>query len=211
MDHSIWMPFYDYLQLIMALILVNVNFPPNLVYSIFKAFGSALNFLPNFFAKSYTKAAYNKTLLNNNIYSVMQDSSFLRVLGHLYFILMMLGIVMAIIFILSKKCFNKTLKKWCKEFIREIFWKKHLYAIVSLFFLPVFLIGIFNMGLYSYFRSQAVQGFSIFSSYLFMIALLVPIVYWVYKIRKIVKTHPIIYLMLQKAYNFILYQDTVLI
>ncbi len=44
-----------------------------------------------------------------------------------------------------------------------------------------------------------------------MIGMLIPIIYWLYKMRKIIKTHPVIYLMLQKAYNFILYQDTVLI
>lgn len=66
------------------------------------------------------------------------------------------------------------------------------------------------MQLYSYFRSQAIQGFSIFSSYLFMTLFLIPVVYWTYKIRKIVKAHPIVYLMLQKAYNFVLYQETVI-
>jgi hypothetical protein len=67
------------------------------------------------------------------------------------------------------------------------------------------------MQLYSYFNPQAIQGFSIFSSYLFMILFLVPILYWTYKLRKTVKMHPIIYMMLQKAYNFILLQETVLV
>lgn len=44
----------------------------------------------------------------------MQDSSFLRVMGHLYFILIVLCIVFLILFILSKKSPNKELKKWCK-------------------------------------------------------------------------------------------------
>lgn len=114
LDHSIWMPMYDYLQLIMALILVNVNYPPDLLASVFKTFASTFSFLPNFFAKSFSPVVFNKSYINNNIYSVILDSSFLRVLGHLYFILLMLGIVMAVIFILSKKCFYKPLKKWCK-------------------------------------------------------------------------------------------------
>ncbi len=114
MEHSIWMPMYDYLQLVMAFILINVNYPPNLLQSVFQSFASAFSFLPNFFAKSYSKAPFNKSYINNNIYAVIQDSSFLRVMGQLYFIFMMLGIMLAIIFILSKKCFFKPLKKWCK-------------------------------------------------------------------------------------------------
>lgn len=114
MDHSIWMPTYDYLQLIMALILVNINFPPDLMYSIYRTFASCLSFLPNFFVNSFSQAFYDPLKINNNIYSTMQDSSFLRVMGHLYFILIVLCIVFLIMFILSKKSPNKELKKWCK-------------------------------------------------------------------------------------------------
>jgi hypothetical protein len=39
-----------------------------------------------------------------------------------------------------------------------------------------------------------------------MIALIIPVIYWAHKLRKIIKAHPIVYLMLQKAYNFILLQ-----
>lgn len=67
------------------------------------------------------------------------------------------------------------------------------------------------MRLYSYFNSTAIQGFSIFSSYLFMILFTAIIIYWIYRLRKLTKDHPIVYLMLQKAYNFITYQKTVLI
>jgi hypothetical protein len=42
------MPAYDFLQLAMALIFINCNYPPDLLYSIFKLFASALTFLPNF-------------------------------------------------------------------------------------------------------------------------------------------------------------------
>lgn len=58
-QHSIWMPMYDFMQLVMALILININYPPNLMYSIFSSFTSALTFLPNFFTSKYTTAAYN--------------------------------------------------------------------------------------------------------------------------------------------------------
>lgn len=71
--------------------------------------------------------------------------------------------------------------------------------------------GIFNMQLYSYLGTDAIQRFSIFSSFLFMLAMLVPIVYMAYRLRLTIKQHPNVYLMIQKAYNFILLQETVLI
>lgn len=98
---------YDYLQLIMALIFINVNFPPNLLYTIIKSFTSSLNFLPNFFTSMFSKAFYDKKQISNNMYSAMQDSSFLRVLGPIYFILIMIGIALAVIFVLRKKSPNK--------------------------------------------------------------------------------------------------------
>jgi Na+-translocating ferredoxin:NAD+ oxidoreductase RnfA subunit len=107
MEHSIWMPMYDFLQLVMALILINVNYPPDLLYSIFKVFASALTFLPNIFTSLFSQASYNATFINNNIYSVMQDSSFLRVMGHLYFILIILAVVLLVIFIFTKKSPSK--------------------------------------------------------------------------------------------------------
>lgn len=107
MEHSIWMPFYDYLQLIMALLFININYPPDVLYSVFKLFASALTFLPNLVSRSFSKASYNPELISNNIYATIQDSAFLRVMGHLYFVLICLVIVLAIIFILSKKNPNK--------------------------------------------------------------------------------------------------------
>lgn len=107
MQHSIWMPMYDYLQLIMALIFINVNFPPNLLFTIIKSFSSTFNFLPNFFTNMFSKAFYNKDYISNNIYSAMEDSSFLRVMGPLYFIIILIGVALAIIFILRKKSPNK--------------------------------------------------------------------------------------------------------
>lgn len=113
-DHSIWMPAYDFFQLIMVLIFVNCNYPPDLVQSLSSTFASFFNFLPNFFLSSYSNAPFNPDLINNNIYSVMQDSSFLRVLGHLYFVLIVLVAILGFIFIFSKKFPHKEFKKWCK-------------------------------------------------------------------------------------------------
>lgn len=44
-----------------------------------------------------------------------------------------------------------------------------------------------------------------------MITFFVILIYFTYKVRKLVKDYPIAYLMIQKAYNFIAYQKTVLV
>lgn len=115
---SIWMPMYDFLQLCMAIILVNVSFPPNLLYSVKSLFGSAFTFIPNFFASSFSQAAFTKEANNNNIYSVMQDGAFLRVFGHLYTVLIVFLVVLLIIYLIGKKSSNKDIKKWAKSFVR---------------------------------------------------------------------------------------------
>ena len=33
-EHSIWMPIYDFMQIIMLFIFININYPPNLLYSV---------------------------------------------------------------------------------------------------------------------------------------------------------------------------------
>jgi len=58
-DHSIWMPMYDFMQMMMVLIFVNITFPPDLLYSINGLFGAAFNFLPNFFTNYFKQATYN--------------------------------------------------------------------------------------------------------------------------------------------------------
>lgn len=200
---------YDLMQLFMMLIFVNSNYPPNLLYCIYKSFGSALTFIPNMFSKAFGQAAYNSSLINNNIYSIMQDASFLRIFGHLYTILIVLVVYLVVILVLSKKSPTKEVKKWAKSFIKETFWKKHLHALVYLFFLPVLAFWIFDMRLYSYLGTSSVQSFSIFSSFIFSILFLIAIVVFCYKLRKIAKDSPTTYLMIQKAYNFIVYQKIV--
>ena len=117
-QQSIWMPMFDLLQLLMSLILVNVVFPPNLLYSIRSCFVSAFTFLPNFFSRSFSQAAFDRASNNDNIYSLMQDGSFLRVLGPLYFILLVAIVVVLAIWVLSKRCWSKEVKTWAKAFVR---------------------------------------------------------------------------------------------
>jgi hypothetical protein len=102
-NHSIWMPMYDFMQMIMVLIFVNGNYPPNLLYSVYKTFGSALTFMPSFFSSAFKQAAYNAGLINNNIYSLMQDAAFLRVLGPLYTFLIVVIAVLLVVLLVSKK------------------------------------------------------------------------------------------------------------
>jgi hypothetical protein len=73
------------------------------------------------------------------------------------------------------------------------------------------MLGIYDMSIYSYLGSASIQIFSILSSFLFMIFFLVVVIFFAYKLRRLAKDYPIAYLMIQKAYNFIAYQKTVLI
>jgi len=102
----------------MSIIFVNVTFPPNLLYTVRSCFVSAFTFLPNFFASSFSQAAFSKDSNNNNIYSLMQDGAFLRVLGSLYTILIAFLIILLVIYLIGKKSPNKDIKKWAKNFVR---------------------------------------------------------------------------------------------
>jgi hypothetical protein len=75
--------------------------------------------------------------------------------------------------------------------------------------MPVFFIAFLNFR--SYQVNGAIEGFSIFNSWLFMIIFLSIIGYICFKIRQMTTQSPITYLMIQKAYNFISYQEIVLI
>jgi len=115
---SIWMPMYDFMQLCMTIILVNVTFPPNMLYTVKSCFASAFTFLPNFFSSAFVQAAFTKEANNNNIYSIMQDGAFLRVFGYLYTVLVVFLVLLLIIFLIGKRTANKDIKKWAKSFVR---------------------------------------------------------------------------------------------
>ena len=67
------------------------------------------------------------------------------------------------------------------------------------------------MSIYGYLGTSAIQIFSILSSFIFMLLFLVIVVYFAYRLRRLAKDYPIAYLMIQKAYNFVLFQKTVLV
>lgn len=200
---------FDYMQIMMAVFLLNVVLPPTPMYAL-GAFRYALfSFLPNFFTDSLPTPQYNPKIINSSVYSILKDFIFLRSMGHLYFILVVLVIFLLIVFGFSKKFFNKSVKSWCKNFIREKFWKKYLFAIVNVLFLPVFLMGLISLK--SYNIKTGISIFSIFSSWLFMIVLFAVVCYFIYKLRRLSTDSPVTYLMLQKAYNFIAFQKVILI
>jgi hypothetical protein len=105
-NHSIWMPMFDFMQLMFALFFINVNLPPNVLYAFGQLKDAGFVFLINFFTKSLPDAKYS-TVVNNNIYSILKDFTFLRTQGYLYSLLIFIIVVLFLIYIISKKFFIK--------------------------------------------------------------------------------------------------------
>lgn len=123
--------------------------------------------------------------MNSSIYSVLKDLTFLRTMGHLYFILVVLAVFVLMTLLFSKKFFNKKVKVWCKGFIKEKFWKKYLFGLINILFLPVFLMGLISMKDVTV--KTPIQGFSIFSACLFIVGFLIIIGYFIFKLRTLGK------------------------
>lgn len=117
-DYSVWSPIFDCMQLIMAVFLINVTLPPTPVYALGVFRYSLFAFLPNFFTSKLPAPEYNPNVMNSSVYSIIKDFLFLRNMGQIYFILIVLAVFLLISFGLSKKFFNKSVKNWCKKFIR---------------------------------------------------------------------------------------------
>jgi hypothetical protein len=56
--------------------------------------------------------------MNNTYYSIMKNFVFLRNMGQIYFIIIILASLLTVTYLISKKFLNKKVKKWCKIFIR---------------------------------------------------------------------------------------------
>lgn len=69
--------------------------------------------------------------------------------------------------------------------------------------------GLLNLRYYKV--RNGIEGFSIFSSWFFMVSILGVVGYFVYRIKRLISEHPNTYLMLQKAYNFMTLQKVVMI
>jgi hypothetical protein len=184
-DYSVWSPMLDFMQVMMAIFLLNVILPPTPMYALGSFKYSLFSFLPNFFSSKLETPRFNAKTMNSSIYSVLKDLTFLRTMGHLYFILIVSLIFVLVTLILSKKFFNKRVKNWCKGFIRERFWKKYLFGLINVLFLPVFLMGLVSMKDLTV--KTPIQGFSIFSSWLFIVGFLVITGYFIFKLRSLGK------------------------
>lgn len=79
--------------------------------------------------------------------------------------------------------------------------RRDLHGLVYLFFLPTLTISF--MKIRDYNAKTAIEGFSIFSSWLFMIPMIALPIYYAYKIFKLVREYPTTYAMLKKAYEYI--------
>ncbi len=117
-DYSVWAPMFDYMQIMMAVFLLNVILPPTPMYALGTFRYALFSFLPNFFVESLPAAQFNAKTMNSSIYSVLEDFIFLRNMGQMYFILIVLVALLLVVFGMSKKFFNKTVKAWCKNFIK---------------------------------------------------------------------------------------------
>ena len=186
MNHSIWIPTIDFFHLLYALLFINMTLPPNPAYALSKALIPTLNFLPNIFSNALPSAKYDSSI-SSTIYTFIGDLIFLRSQGFLFTVLLVLIAILLVMVVLWKRKVAAA-KKFCKTFVKETFWKKYLHGFVYLFFLPCFVIGLMKMRNYT--ADTAIEGFSIFCSYLFMIPMLVTVIYFIYKVFRLLRDHP---------------------
>lgn len=144
---SIWMPIIDFYHMLFALLFVNMTLPPNPTYALSKFKLISLNFLPNVFESSLIAPVFDKKSTSNTLYTIFGDMIFVRTLGHLFLMVLILIFIMVVMLIIWKKGPErfKSAKKFCKTFLKETFWKKHLHGLIYLFFMPVMLIGLMKM------------------------------------------------------------------
>ena len=158
------------------------------------------------FADAVGRATYNK-IFGNMLYSFFGDMIFLRTMGYLYTILVVLIVVMLILLLLWKRKV-KFAKSYAKKFLKETFWYKHLHGLVYVLWWPTFIVGMIKMKDYT--SSTPIEGFSIFSSFLFMLSMAVFPIFLTIKLFRLVRNHPQTMKMLNKAYEYISKQEIVL-
>lgn len=194
------MPIVDYFHMLFALLFVTISIPPNPVYALSKAKLLILSFLPNMFTGSFSKAQYDKSI-SSTLYTFFGDMVFLRTMGFLYTIVLVVAIVSAAMALLWKKGKWKTAKEFCKNYLKETLIKRDLNGYVYLFFFPTFVIGLAKMRNYS--AGTPIEGFSIFSSLLFMGLMIAVVVYFAYKVFRLMRDNPTTCSMIKKGYDYI--------
>jgi hypothetical protein len=116
--YNIWSIMFDFLQITFVISLISIDLPPTPMYAFKVLKNSLFTFLPNFFTSSLPFSFYDKDTMNNTYYSIMKNFVFLRNMGQIYFIIIILASLLAVTYLISKKFLNKKIKKWCKIFIR---------------------------------------------------------------------------------------------
>ncbi len=111
------MPVIDFFHMLFALLFVTISLPPNPVYALSKTKMLILSFLPNMFSNAYSKAQYEKTI-TSTMFTFFGDLSFLRTMGFLYTIVIVILVASAVMAILWKKGKWKNVKQYCKNYLR---------------------------------------------------------------------------------------------
>jgi hypothetical protein len=116
-NHSIWMPIIDFFHLLFALLFINTLMPPNPTYALSKSIITILSFLPNMFVTALSTAQYSSAI-TSTIFTFFGDMIFLRTMGFLYTIVLILAFVLLIMVALWKKGIWKAAKKYCKNYVK---------------------------------------------------------------------------------------------
>lgn len=190
---SIWMPIVDFFHYLFILLFINMIMPPNPTYCLSKSIYLTLNFLPNMFSEALSSTpSYDKSI-SSTMYTFFGDMIFVRSQGFLLTVLVVLGCVLLVMLLLWRRKVGFA-RKFCKKFLKETFWKEYVHALVYLFFLPCFVIGMMKMRAYAASttpgESTSVLGFSIFLSYVFMVTFLGTVIYFAIKIFRLMRRHP---------------------
>lgn len=115
-DHSIWMPIIDFHHMLVVLLFIDMSIPPNPAFILSKSKILILSFLPNMFSSTLPTAQYD-TSITNTLFSYFGDMIFLRTMGFLYTIVLIMLVVFGVMVILWKKGKWKNVKQYCKNFL----------------------------------------------------------------------------------------------
>jgi hypothetical protein len=115
-DHSIWMPIIDFHHMLVVLLFIDISIPPNPAFILSKSKILILSFLPNMFSSALPTAQYD-TSITNTLFSYFGDMIFLRTMGFLYTIVLIMLVVFGVMTILWKKGKWKNVKQYCKNYL----------------------------------------------------------------------------------------------
>ena len=167
---------------------------------------TAFTFLPNMFNNALPNAQYSSSF-GNTIFNFFGDMIFLRNMGYIYTVLLVLVVFMLVLLFLWKKKIGNA-KPWSKRFLKERFWFKHLHGLVYVLWLPTFCLGLVKMRNYT--STTPIEGFSIFSSFLFMLPMFAAPIVFAVKVYRLVRDHPVTCQMISKGYDYIAKQEIVM-